>query len=256
MFGRRQSDCYILDENEPRKSNTQKPTATGANHEEWKSFFTAVSVEALCFMTLLGGLPSFGHPHKPIETKPPPTRVTTLVFRPAAGQQPPPASAIRSAPTVPVIPSGHSGIKVDMTTIQISVADDSSDQITKVLSQQGGMLGFLEASDPSIALYTFRPPEWRMQNQMVDVSGQMRFSMKPPSRWPLLQSLASSNGIAMDRFEVDALFDRKFAGCLQQEIQKTAARTGTGRVRAATLAFTAEGRCGINVLNVEFALVR
>jgi hypothetical protein len=118
------------------------------------------------------------------------------------------------------------------------------------------MLAFLEATDPSIAFYTFQPPEWRLQDGMVDITGKMRFSMKPPSKWPLLRTLASSNGISMDRFEVDALFDRKFAGCLQQEIQKTAAGSGKGRVRAVTLVFSSEGRCGVNVLNVEFAMAK
>ncbi len=256
MFGRRQPECFILDEDDPRICITLMPSASGANHEEWKSFITAVTVEALCFITLLGGIPNFRHANPPPETKRPPRRITRLVFRSPVGQPPPPATTIRTASAIPAIPSGHAGIKVDLTTIQISVADDSSNQIPKVLSQQGGMLGFLEANDPSIALYTFRPPEWRMQDQMVDISGKMRFSMKPPSKWPLLQSLASSNGIAMDRFEVDALFDRNFAGCLQQEIQKTAAISGNGRVRAVTLAFASERRCGVNVLNVEFAMAK
>jgi hypothetical protein len=143
-----------------------------------------------------------------------------------------------------------------MNAIQISIAADSSNQLPEVLRQQGGMLAFLEAKDPSIAFYTFRPPEWHMQDGMVDISGKMRFSMKPASKWPLLQSLASSNGIAMDRFEVDALFDGKFAGCLQQEIQKSAAGAGKGRVRAVTLVFSSERRCGVDVLNVQFAMAK
>jgi hypothetical protein len=144
--------------------------------------------------------------------------------------------------------------RVDMNSIEISVLDDSSDELPEVVRQQGGVLALVEPGDQSMARYTFKPPDWRMSDRFEDVSGRIRFSMTPASRWALLRSLADSHSIAIEKYHVDALFDSGYARCLEQEIRKRADLSpNPGRVRAALLMFTSSRSCGIDVINLEFS---
>ena len=144
--------------------------------------------------------------------------------------------------------------RVDMNSIEISVLDDSGDELPEVVLQQGGVLALVERDDQSMARYTFKPPDWRMSDQIEDVSGRIRFSMPPASRWSLLRSLADSHSIAIENYQVDALFDSRYALCLEQEIRKRADLSpNPGRVKAAVLVFTSSRSCGIDVVNLEFS---
>ena len=143
--------------------------------------------------------------------------------------------------------------RVDMNSIEISVQDDTN-ELPEVVRQQGRVLALVERGDQSIAHYIFEPPDWIMRDQIVDVSGRIRFAMIPPSRWELLRSLAGSHSIEMEKYQVDALFDSGYARCLEQEIRKRAdLSSNQGRVRAAVLAFTSSRGCGIDVVNLEFS---
>jgi hypothetical protein len=143
--------------------------------------------------------------------------------------------------------------RVDMNSIEISVRDDTN-ELPEVVRQQGGVLALVERGDQSIAHYIFEPPDWTMRDQIVDVSGRIRFAMIPPSRWELLRSLAGSHSIEMEKYQVDALFDSGYARCLEREIRKRADLSpNPGRVRAAVLVFTSSRSCGIDVVNVEFS---
>lgn len=237
--------------------------ATEPNGRRWNSFLTGCALESVFLMLAVLAEGEYGRiarqPPKPVKTKP----IAFLYIprtRPRTSNPPPPAAPVASRrvsrPLEDPAPQPMK-VKIDMSSIEISVADDVANEIPAVVRQQNGRLALLEPDDPMYARYTFEPPDWRMQEGIVDVSRKIRFTMTPSSRWPLLQSLATTNGIKMERYQVNALFDGAFSACLQREIgNHTISSSGAGRVRAVLLAFNSSRSCGIDVLNVEFAPVQ
>jgi hypothetical protein len=237
--------------------------ATEPRARRWNFFLTGCVVESVLLFIAILSEAGFGTV-APQTPKPAKAAAPTLLYvpplrKPHADQPPPPNTlAGRRVPrllTDPAPPATK--VKIDMSAIEISVVDDAANEIPAVVRQQNGRLALLDADDPSYARYTFKPPDWQMSEQMEDVSRRIRFTMTPPSKWPLLQTLAASNGIKMERYQVNALFDGAFSDCLEQEIRNhTIASPGAGRVSAVVLAFNSSRSCGIDVLNVAFAPVR
>jgi len=239
--------------------------ATEPPPRQWNFFVTGCAVE--CVLLSLAVLSEAGlgadasQPPRPSKS-----RSVTMLYIPRPGRTsptpPPPAPlASRRAPSAPLYPSLPPAppvkVKIDMSAIAISIVDDTANQLPAVVRQQNGTLALLDLDDPSYARYVFEPPDWRLREGIVDVRRRIRFTMTPPSRWPLLQSIAASNGIQMERYQVNALFDGAFSECLEREIRNHAiASAGSGRVSAVVLAFNSSRSCGIDVLNVEFAPVR
>jgi hypothetical protein len=234
--------------------------ATEPPPRRWKVFARGCVAEFVLLSLVVLGDTDFG----PRTEEPPKPRTpthTTLLYippvAPPASQAPPPpppnAAAVRTLPAVPVDPGLASAkVKVEMSAIVISVEDDVGNQLPAVLKQQNGTLALLEAKDPTFAHYTFTPPDWRMEERVVDVSRKVRFTMLQPSRWPMVQSLIAGSGITMERYQLCALFDRGFYRCIEQEIRNHAGASAEGRVHTVKLAFNSSRSCGIDVLNVEF----
>jgi hypothetical protein len=150
-------------------------------------------------------------------------------------------------------------VSLDMNAIQISFAEDVTNQLPEVVIQHRGMLALVDKKDPAIAHYLFEPPDWVLHDQIVDISGKVRFAMFPPAKWTLLNSLAARDGLSLDEYQVCALFENTYSRCLRDTIGARAAAQATSpgaRVTAARLAFSASQPCGVEVLEVSFAQVR
>ena len=147
-------------------------------------------------------------------------------------------------------------VRVDMNSIQLSFADDVTNQLPGVVERNRGMLALIDKEDPAIARYVIEPPDWIVRETLLDVSRKVCFAMYPPQKWRLLQSVARSSGLRLDRYQVCALFESPYNQCLQEAIRsKAAAVSGGGKVRvqSARLAFEGGSHCGVAVLEVSFA---
>jgi hypothetical protein len=147
-------------------------------------------------------------------------------------------------------------VPVDMSSIELSFATDTSNQLPEVIRQQRGVLALVDKSDPTIARYVFEPPQWAFHSGIVDISDKVRFAMYAPERWAAVNELAAEHGLHLDQFEVCALFETNYTSCLRDAIsvRATSDRHGAGaRVTAARLAFSAVSPCGVDVLEVSFA---
>jgi hypothetical protein len=233
--------------------------ATEPPPKPWGSVLTGCLMQGLVFGILFAA--SFAS--SPGPGRQDDGRVTTLVPAPRGAdrreQLPPERKTLSPAPGAArpkrEDPSDPPPVedRVDMNSIEISIADDNTNQLPEVVRQQQGILALVDREDQSIAHYTFEPPDWRMRDRMVDVSGRIRFSMTPPTRWALLQTLADRHSIAIEKYQVDALFDIAYTSCLEREIRKQAdASPQRGRVRAAVLVFTSSRSCGIDVVDLKF----
>ena len=160
------------------------------------------------------------------------------------------------AATAAAAPVAVSKVPVDMNSIELSFATDTSNQLPEVIRQQRGVLALVDKSDPTIARYVFDPPHWAFHAGIVDISDKVRFAMYAPERWAAVNALAAEHGLQLDQFEVSALFETGYTSCLRDAIslRATGDRRGAGaRVTAARLAFSAVSPCGVNVLEVSFA---
>ena len=229
--------------------------ATEPQPRPWGPFLTGYGV----FAVVLGAL-TISTLGPPRPEKPKPHQITRL-FVPArrteSRDHPPEKKRLVSKETRPAVPPPIDlppvNGKVDLSAIEISVLSDSSNQLPEVMRQQRGTLALVERSDQAVAHYTFEPPDWKMNDEITDVSGRIRFSISPPFTWDLLRSLSGVTAIQMEKYQVDALFDGGYARCLEQEIRKRAdAEPNPGRVKAAVLVFTSSRSCGIDVVNLEY----
>jgi len=229
--------------------------ATEPQPGPWGAFLTGYAV-----YSVIAGSLMLGTLEMPEASKPPERRVQRIFIparRARVRKDPPPRKALISKAAgaqlndpveEPPVPG-----RVDLNAIQISLVEDEANEIPEVIRQQFGEIALVERNDPATAHYVFKPPYWQMSDEIQDVSGMMRIAMIPTSRWALLQSLASSHSISMEKYEVDALFDGRFIACLERQIRKKADETpNAGRVLAALLIFSSSGSCGINVVNLEF----
>lgn len=197
--------------------------------------------------------------------EPPPQPTTTVrVFIPKPA--PPedrrvisPTAATNPVPAAATSPAPIEKVPVDMGSIELSFATDTSNQLPEVIRQQRGVLALVDKSDPTIARYVFEPPQWVFHPGIVDISDKVRFAMYPPERWSAVNELAAEHGLHLDQFEVCALFETNYTSCLRDAIslRATSDRRSAGtRVTAARLAFSAASPCGVDVLEVSFAANR
>ena len=257
MFARRSRHPAYTDDDPPivraLRAATEPPP--------WRLnfFFTGCLVEATLLMLgvlteSISGLPRSVEKHAKKD------RPMTIVYIPPSGMRPQPPPPPRGTVAVaklaipPVIDyptPPKSKIKVRLGEITINIAEDTDDQLPSVVRQQNGTFAVLDPNDPSFTRYTFDPPDWQMHPTVLDVRRRMKFRLIPPSNWPLLRSLAESNNLKPDNYQVDALFDGAFSDCLEREIRNRSSG-GTGQVTAVSLAFNSSRSCGIDVLKVDF----
>jgi hypothetical protein len=163
------------------------------------------------------------------------TRLAPATLTPAALPQPP--------------------FQVNLSSIQISFADDVGNQLPDVINKQNGVLAFVEKKDPSFADYVAEPPDWEVRQAVQDVSGKTRLSMTPPERWGLVRTIAQAHSIPLADYQVSALFESSYAGCLRDAIRKKAMtdpRAANQSLQAARLGFASGSPCGVDVLDVSF----
>jgi hypothetical protein len=149
-------------------------------------------------------------------------------------------------------------VPVDMSAIELSFAADTGNQLPEVIRQQRGVLALVDKTDPTIARYMFEPPQWAFHPGIVDISDKVRFAMYPPEKWAAVGALAAAHGLQLDQYEVCALFEANYTGCLRDAISSRATSDPRGagaRVKSARLAFSAASPCGIDVLEVSFAAI-
>jgi hypothetical protein len=147
-----------------------------------------------------------------------------------------------------------SELAVDLTSIRF--ADDVAGQLPEVVRRNGGALALLDKEDRTIARYILQPPSWEAQGVIRDVSRKLRLCMDPPQKWEVFRTVAERYGIDLDRYRACAMFDAAYGRCLQDAIRSRAlsgASHSAGRVSSATLAFSIDRPCGIEVLEVSIA---
>jgi len=193
--------------------------------------------------------------------KPEPQAIPIFVPAPVAGEPPRPrneAPALRAGlpPVIQAPVEATPDVAVDLSTIQLSFADDVPNQLPDVVQAQHGRLALLDKEDQNIARYIFQPPDWQVREAITDVSGQLRLLMDPPQKWSIFRTLAERYGIALDRYQASAIFDVRYRECIQAAIRRRALAGSAplhARVSAARLAFAARSACGVEVLEVSVA---
>lgn len=147
-------------------------------------------------------------------------------------------------------------IRIDMNSIQLSFAEDVTNQLPDVVRSHSGLLALIDKEDPAFARYLIEPPHWNVRETLVDVTRKVRFAMYPPQKWALLRFLAQQHSISLDRYQACALFDSPYKQCLQGAIRTRARALSSGRnvnVQSARLVFAHASPCGVDVLEVSFA---
>ncbi len=145
--------------------------------------------------------------------------------------------------------------QVNLSAIQISFADDVGNQLPDVIDKQNGVLAFVEKKDPGFADYVAEPPDWQVRQEVQDVSGKTKLSMTPPERWSLVRTIAQAYSIPLADYQVNALFESSYAGCLRDAIRKKAMtdpRAANQSVQSARLGFASGSPCGVDVLDISF----
>ncbi len=146
-------------------------------------------------------------------------------------------------------------MRVDMNTVELTFDDDVTNQLPEVVRMHAGVLALLDKEELGIARYLIEPPGWEIRETLLDVSRKVRLAMYQPQKWALLRSLALQHSIALDRYQVCALFESSYRRCLQEAIRSRAAELSEGRgrrVKSARLAFNKANPCGVTVLEVMF----
>jgi hypothetical protein len=185
--------------------------------------------------------------------------------------EPPRSSAVSPLPLAPVpsivprdisleppVPA-VSELTVDLASIILSFADDMTGQLPEVVRRNGGALALLDKEDQedrTIARYILEPPSWEAHEVIRDVSWKFLLGMDPPQKWEVFRTVAERYGIDLDRYRACAMFDAAYGRCLQDAIRSRAlsgASHSAGRVSSATLAFSIDRPCGIEVLEVSIA---
>lgn len=150
--------------------------------------------------------------------------------------------------------SAVSSVAVDLSSILLSFPADVRNQLPSVVEAQGGVLALLDKENPAIARYIFRPPMWRAEATTTDVTGKLRLLMDPPKKWLVFREIAARDGLDLDGFLACAIFEISYRRCLQSAIRDRVPSTFSGRVSAARLAFNADRRCGVEVLDVSLSV--
>jgi hypothetical protein len=222
-------------------------------YPRWRSLALSLSIHAAFALTLdLAALPDAPQiePRKVGE-------VVTQLFVPSPSMSKPPVRAPElfserlDVATPDTSAVSVSAVAVDLSSIQLSFPADVRNQLPAVVAAQGGVLALLDKENPAIARYIFRPPGWRAEETTMDVTGRLRLLMNPPEKWPVFREIAARNGLDLDAFQACAVFDISYRRCLQSAIRGQVPAAFSGRVAAARLAFNADRRCGVEVLDVS-----
>jgi hypothetical protein len=224
----------------------------------WRSF--AFSGIAHAIFLLLPLLASSQLAKRQREAQPATPLVIVFLPKQTPPEAPPPKTFLSSSKsafqTAPAVAPPLAKVPVDMSAIELSFAADTGNQLPEVIRQQRGVLALIDKADPTIARYVFEPPQWAFRPGIVDISDRVRFVMYPPEKWAAVSALVAEHGLQLDQYEVCALFETSYAGCLRDAISVRAtsdARGAGARVKSARLAFSAASPCGIDVLEVSFA---
>jgi len=191
--------------------------------------------------------------------RPSPRKVVTAIFAPAPAEAPEPqpesppemaSSAERLEQPRIQLPEPAPDAPVNLSSIQLSIADDVHGQLPDVVQAQGGMLALLDKEDLTIASYLFQGPEWEPLETTRDVSRMLRIEMYPPRMWAVFRDAAEHHGIALDHYRAFALFGISYRSCLQNAIRS---RAKGAQVSAAILEVAPDSPCGFQVQEVTFA---
>jgi hypothetical protein len=139
---------------------------------------------------------------------------------------------------------------VNLSSIELRIADDVHGQLPDVVRAQGGMLALLDKEDLTVSTYLFQAPEWEPLETTRDVSRMLRIEMYPPQMWAVFRDAADRHGIALDHYRAFALFGIAYRGCLQNAIRRSAKGA---RVSSAVLRVAPDSPCGFEVQEVTFA---
>lgn len=138
---------------------------------------------------------------------------------------------------------------VNLSSIQLSIADDVHGQLPSVVQAQGGMLALLDKDDLAFASYIFQGPAWEPVQTTRDVSRMLRIEMYPPRMWSVFRD-AADRGIALDDYRAFALFGIGYRSCLQNAIRRSAKGAA---VSAVVLEVAPDSPCGFQVQEVTLA---
>lgn len=192
--------------------------------------------------------------------RPAPARSAATIFAPPppadtpeAQPDPPPEIAPSEArleqPRVPLPEPPPPDAPVNLSSIQLSIADDVHGQLPNVVQAQGGYLALLDKEDPTIASYVFKGPDWEPLQTTRDVSRMLRIEMYPPRMWAVFRD-AAEHGIALDKYRAFALFGIGYRSCLQNAIRRSAKGA---KVSAVVLEVAPDSPCGFQVQEVTLA---
>jgi hypothetical protein len=170
---------------------------------------TVLSAILHCGIALLLAFPPASSP--PIARKP----LQVTYFQPApAPERPepprpaPPLLALHTFLTKPVPLASPPGTKVqvDFNRMVLSFAPDTANQLPAVVAAHGGSLALLEKSEnPTLAYYTFAPPDWRARPGITDVSDKWRLLMDGAERWEVFRQIAREYGLKLADYQASAL---------------------------------------------------
>jgi hypothetical protein len=164
---------------------------------------------------------------------------------------------VRIVPERPFQPDSNSvEFSIDMNIIQLDFTEDVANELPEVVRMNGGMFALASKADAGSVRYLIEPPDWKVRENVADISGKVRFEMYPAQRWNLLRSVAQIHALDLEVYQASALFNGAYIRCLGDAIRirvKEMVRSGSAHVVAARLSFAAGSACGVKVLEVSFA---
>jgi hypothetical protein len=230
------------------------------NKPAWRGILPSSAIHALVLIVFTQGSPLTKTVNEPRTNQ---LRHAVPLFVPApetARQQAarvPSLNWTRHDPTVAAEAEANPvNVSVNMNSIQLSFAKDFTNQLPGVVEAYAGALALIDKRDPAFARYLIEPPDWTVRETLQDISGKVKVEMYPPREWRVLRAVASRYSLALDRYQVCALFETSFNHCLQNAIRAKARSQSHGGavvVRSARLAFSVGSPCGVDVLEVGFA---
>jgi hypothetical protein len=144
--------------------------------------------------------------------------------------------------------------QVNLSSIKISFADDTLDQLPEVVRTYHGVFALIDRRDPAFARYLIEPPDWTVREALEDTSGSVRFAISPADRWAEIREAARRYPVDLSKYDVFAMFGQQYIQCVQQAILSRAMvlpGKSTQAVDSARLVFAAASPCGVNVLDIE-----
>jgi hypothetical protein len=191
---------------------------------------------------------------------PAPEKSATTIFAPPPPDQPPPdqpepqpeiaaAAAPLEQPRIALPEPPPPEAPVNLSSIQLSIADDVHGQLPNVVQAQGGMLALLDKDDLAFASYVFEGPAWEPVQTTRGVSRMLRIEMYPPRMWAVFRD-AAERGVALENYRAFALFPIAYRSCLQNAIRRSAKGAA---VSAVVLQVAPDSPCGFQVQEVTLA---